>query len=210
MKRVALSLSLFAAVCMVAAVFSSGRAVEAQDGAQATITALQTRVAELKATAEARGEKINAQRTQIAELRDQVSELQRQLPPTPTPTPQLTGKDAFPYVSDPLEIFTRPFNHIGEKMSFCGTVGFIQVARPGNKLYPGDTVLTGWTTVAQIFLDGADARFMIGFNGDSSGIYEDSYVCAWGTLVDTTTGKNAFGGTIVNPLFDAEYFELVY
>ena len=42
----------------------------AQDNTEATISALQTKVAE-------RGEKINAQRTQIAELRDRVSELEK-------------------------------------------------------------------------------------------------------------------------------------
>ena len=52
-----------------AAIVGSGAQVDAQDGAEATIAALQTRVAELEATVEARGEKINAQRTQIAGLR---------------------------------------------------------------------------------------------------------------------------------------------
>lgn len=211
-KRTVLALFLVASVAAI----SGTSAQETDSPPEATVAAYQTQVANLEdqvdrlqTSVAKRDRKIDEQRLRINELKEQVADLQSQLPPTPTPTPELSGKDAYPYVTDPLEIFTRPFNHIGEKMSFCGTVGYIQVAKPGNKFYPGDTVSTGWTTVAQIFLDGAAAQFVIGFDGDSTGIYEDSYVCAWGTLVDTFTGSNAFGGTIMNPLFDAEYFELV-
>lgn len=184
-------------------------ASSAQDtGPQATIQAQQTTIAELQGTVQARGNKINAQRTQIAEYRTQVADLQGQIPPTMTPTPQLTGKDAYPYVSDPLELYTRPFNHLSEKWSFCGTILYIEVAPPGSKFYPADTKSTkGFNTVIQIKLDGWDARFMVGFNGDTTGMYENSYVCAWGTLIDTSSGTNSFGGTITNPLFDAAYVE---
>lgn len=201
-------------VALIAAV-SGAEAEDSQTPPEATIAAYQTQVAELQDDVVAlqtsvakRDDKIETQRARIAELKGQVENLQSLLPPTPTPTPKLSGKDAYPYVSDPLEIFTRPFNHIGEKMSFCGTVGYIDVARPGYVFTPGDAGTENWTTVAQIFIDGVEAQYVIGFDGDTTGIYEDSYVCAWGTLVDTFSGTNAFGGTITNPLFDAEYFEL--
>lgn len=93
-------------------------------------------------------------------------------------------------------------------MSFCGTVTFIEVAKPGNGFMAGDTVSTLWSGVAQILVDGYDVRFVVGFDGDTTGIYENTHVCAWGTLVDTFTGTNAFGGALSNPLFDAEYLEI--
>jgi len=79
----------FAAVTALIVLLSSvwlrvGSSAIAQDGAEATIAALQTRVAELEATAEARGEKINAQRTKIAELEATIGTT---LVPTETPEP---------------------------------------------------------------------------------------------------------------------------
>jgi len=175
---------------------------------QVTIQAQGTTIANLKATVTARGNKINAQRTQIAEYRTQVADLQGQIPPTMTPTPQLTGKDAYTWLADPRELLTRPGQHMREKWVFCGTVLSIQVAGPGKAFFIGDSDPQGYETIAQVYPSGYSDPFAVGFNGNSSGIYEDSYVCVWGTLVDTFSGTNGFGGTIVNPLFDAEYFEL--
>lgn len=63
--------TIIGVLAFVAATLMTGHSgpATAQDGAEATIAALQTRVAELEATVEARGDKINAQRTQIAELK---------------------------------------------------------------------------------------------------------------------------------------------
>jgi len=129
----------------------------------------------------------------------------------PTPTPPPTDgelKAQYVWVQDAREILTRPFNHLGEKYAFCGVISFIQVARPGYVLIPGDTVSTEFSTMMQIRPDVSEERFMVGFNGDTSGMFEDSYVCVWGTLIDTASGTNAFGGSITNPLFDAEFVEL--
>ena len=57
-----------AAVIVVTAAWNSG-GTKAQDGADATIQSLETEVALVRATSQARGKKINAQRTQIAELK---------------------------------------------------------------------------------------------------------------------------------------------
>jgi len=58
----------FGIVVLIIATMAFGPA-SAQDNSQATISALQTQVADLQATVDARGEKINAQRTQIAEIK---------------------------------------------------------------------------------------------------------------------------------------------
>jgi hypothetical protein len=65
----------------------SNRGVTAQTGEQSTISALETRVAEVRATSDARGERINAQRTQIADLKTRVAEFEQQAIPTPTTAP---------------------------------------------------------------------------------------------------------------------------
>ena len=129
----------------------------------------------------------------------------------PTPTPPPTDdelKAQYVWIQDAREILTRPFNHVGEKYAFCGVIGFIQVARPGYVFTPGDTDSSQFTSFMQIQPDVSTERFMLGFNGDTSGIFEQSYVCVWGTLIDTASGTNAFGGSITNPLFDAKFVEL--
>lgn len=66
MKR----MTAFATVVLVMlmAASTAGNGAGAQDGSEATIEALETQLADAKATAAARGERINAQRTKIAEL----------------------------------------------------------------------------------------------------------------------------------------------
>lgn len=66
MKRLAF---IIATTMIVLSAAYHGSGVGAQDGTEPTIQALKTRVVELKATSEARGEQINEQRTEIAELR---------------------------------------------------------------------------------------------------------------------------------------------
>ena len=81
-----LAACLFGGAVFVATVSAGGAPIMAQDDddLEATIAALQTRVAELEGTVEARGEKINAQRTTIAELRPSPTAT---IPPEPTPPP---------------------------------------------------------------------------------------------------------------------------
>ena len=141
-----------------------------------------------------------------------------EITPPPTPRPTATAppseadiKASYSPVQDPREILTRPFNHLGEKYSFCGSILSIQVAQPGYVYTPGDNTSTAYQSIMQVYVtlpDGSQEPFALGFDGDTSGMYEGSYVCVWGTLVDTMSGTNAFGGMIVNPLFDADYVEL--
>ena len=70
MKR--LAITIVAIVTVSSAVFM-GDGAGAQDDIEATVSALQTEVADLEATVQARGEKINRQRTQIADLRAEPS-----------------------------------------------------------------------------------------------------------------------------------------
>lgn len=58
------------AIVVVSSAIGADGGVGAQDNGEATVSALRTEVARLKATAEARGEKIKGQRTRIAERRE--------------------------------------------------------------------------------------------------------------------------------------------
>jgi len=68
--RVLAILALIVGVVVGLIFVGEGAPANAQDGAEATIGALQTRVTDLKATIAARSETIRAQQTQIAELQD--------------------------------------------------------------------------------------------------------------------------------------------
>ena len=74
-----------AALVIFAALLRPHPPVSAQDQAEATISALQTRVAVVEATSQARGKTIQTQRTQIAELQGKEPE------PSVTPKPGNAG-----------------------------------------------------------------------------------------------------------------------
>lgn len=67
MKRLAITISILMLVWSAA---SRGEGAGARDDVEATISALRTEVADLEATSQARGDKVNRQRTRIAELSD--------------------------------------------------------------------------------------------------------------------------------------------
>ena len=69
-KRLAIT---FVAIVVVSSAMYTDDGAGAQDDIVGTVSALQTQVADLEATAQARGEKINQQRTQVADLRAETS-----------------------------------------------------------------------------------------------------------------------------------------
>ena len=77
-----------AVLVLVAGVFTApGATAQDDEDYEATIEALETQLADLEGTVTARGEKINDQRTQIAELREQVPE------PTQAPEEATLGEE---------------------------------------------------------------------------------------------------------------------
>lgn len=68
MKR----LAAFTLVLTIVLSATYGSGVGAQDDTEPTVVALKTRVSEIKATSEARGERLNEQKTRIAELEAQI------------------------------------------------------------------------------------------------------------------------------------------
>lgn len=61
-------------------------------------------------------------------------------------------------------------------------------------------------TIAAI--DGTTLVLVVGYNGDTDGIFENSFVTIYGTVVGTQSGTNLLGGEISQPLVDAEIIEL--
>jgi hypothetical protein len=59
-------------------------------------------------------------------------------------------------------------------------------------------------TAMQIWLDGGSEAAVIVFQGDSTGIYEGTWITVYGTVEGTFEGTNAFGGTISQPLIRAD------
>jgi len=95
MKRLVSVFSIVALVVSLVLAASSGTPSSAQTGEQSTIEAQETRISELEKTAAARGQRMNAQRTEIAEFE---AELAGESAPTEVAAEQVeTGSDS-PYL----------------------------------------------------------------------------------------------------------------
>lgn len=112
---------------------------------------------------------------------------------------------------DLRDVSIRPSNYFGKKITFYGSVLTIQVAPPGRGYNIGDTDPEFFSTFMQVqgvAIDGSIQTIVVGYNGDTSGIFEDSYVTVYGTVFDTDSGTNLFGGVVTQPAVDAEIVEL--
>lgn len=114
-------------------------------------------------------------------------------PPTPAPEPTKTADEVragYTWV-DTRDLAIRPNEFNGEKIAVQGSVFNIQVDADG-------------FTTMQIWLDGGSDAAVIGFDGDSTGIYEGTWVTVYGTGFGTFEGTNMMGGTISQPLIMAD------
>jgi hypothetical protein len=131
--------------------------------------------------------------------------------PTPTPTPSVEEiKAQYAPLADVREMAIRPGGMMGQKIFFYGTIRTIQVASPGYVFTLGDNDPKAYTVGIQVEVvapDGTTEYVSIGYDGDTTGMYEGTYVLVYGTLVDTRSGTNALGGTISQPLVDAQFVE---
>jgi micrococcal nuclease len=132
----------------------------------------------------------------------------------PTPTPPPTDdelKAQYQPLADVRELVTRPGGMFGQKITFAGTLLDITVAPPGKVFVLGDEDPQAYSAWLQVWVtapDGSVEAVSVGFNGDTTGMFEDSYVVVWGTVVDTVSGTNGFGGAITQPLVSAQFVEL--
>jgi len=114
-------------------------------------------------------------------------------PPAPTPVPTKTADEIradYTWV-DSRDLVIRPNEFMNDKVAVQGTVFNIMVDADG-------------FTTMQIWLDGGSEAAVIGYEGDSQGIYEGTWVTVYGVAYGTFEGTNAFGGTISQPLIFAD------
>ncbi|MGH2535482.1 MAG: thermonuclease family protein [Thermomicrobiales bacterium] len=132
--------------------------------------------------------------------------------PTPTPTPSVEEiKAQYAPLADVRELAIRPGGMLGQKIWFYGTVQVIEVALPGQIALLGDNDPQPFTAALQVDVvapDGTSEFVFVGYNGDTTGIFEGSYVLVYGTVVGTQSGTNAFGGTVVQPMVSGQFVEL--
>jgi hypothetical protein len=120
-------------------------------------------------------------------------------PPTPTPVPTKTadevrGEYTWPDVRD---LVIRPQQFEGEKIAFQGEVFNIPPGQGGAfEFQVWVTTPTGETEAVYVY-----------FEGDSTGIYEGTFVTVYGVGEGYVTGTNAYGGEIVQPLVRAEILD---
>lgn len=114
--------------------------------------------------------------------------------PEPTAVPSLT--DTYLPVVDVRELaIGRGFSK-GDKLSVSGSVFNIEVDSDG-------TYMQIWVNAP----DGSTEPVMIAYEGDSAGVFEGTWVTAYGSYVGPICGTNAFGGEICQPAILADVLE---
>lgn len=123
-------------------------------------------------------------------------------PPTPVPTaapeptaiPSLT--DTYPTVPDVRELAIGRGFSAGDKLSVSGSVFNIEVDSDG-------TYMQIWVSAP----DGSTEPVMVYYEGDSAGVFEGTWVTAYGTYIGPICGTNAYGGEICQPAILADHLE---
>ncbi|MFT4037397.1 MAG: hypothetical protein QM692_04395 [Thermomicrobiales bacterium] len=128
------------------------------------------------------------------------------------PTPSAADIAAsYPVLPDVRELAIRPGSMLGDRVAFSGTVKTIGVASPGMAFFlgdDGDHPFESQLQVAVLAPDGTSEFVFIGYDGDTAGIYEGSWVTVYGTVIGTQTFENMMGGGVTQPLVDAELINL--
>lgn len=114
--------------------------------------------------------------------------------PQPTTAPTLT--DEYPPVVDVRELAIGRGYSVGEKLSLSGTVFTISYDS-------GLTLMQIWVAAP----DGSEEPVIIGYEGDSSGIFEGTWITAYGTYIGPLCGTNTLGGEICQPAISADVVE---
>ena len=137
-------------------------------------------------------------------------------PPPPTPVPTATPFPAeqraqYPILPDVRELAIRPGGLMGQKFSFSGTILTIRVATPGKVFVLGDSVPTPASVAMQVTVpapNGSTETVFVAYDGDTTGMFEGSWVTVYGEVVGTQSGTNPLGGEITQPLVKAEFVDL--
>lgn len=115
-------------------------------------------------------------------------------PPQPTAAPSLT--DQYPPVADVRELAIGRGYEVSDKLSLSGSVFNIQFEN-------GVTSMQIWVNAP----DGSTEPVVVAYEGDSSGIFEGTWITAYGTYIGPVCGTNSFGAEICQPLVFAVVVE---
>ena len=127
--------------------------------------------------------------------------------PTPTPTFEEQVADYVP-LADVRELAIRPGGLYGDKIIFSGTIQTIMVASEGRAFALGDDDPQPYEVQMQVQVpapDGTSEYVFVGYNGDTTGMFEGTWVTIYATVVDTQSFENTLGGGVTQPLVDAEF-----
>jgi len=127
------------------------------------------------------------------------------------PTATLTSAQRdqmYPPLPDVRELVTRPGESFGKRMQFTGEIMTLQVA-PANRIYKvGNQKTREVETIIYVRVTspvGSTETVLIGYDGSTSGMFENSKIVVYGTMVDTdSNGENAFGHEVTVPLVIAD------
>lgn len=114
-------------------------------------------------------------------------------------------------LTDVRELAIRPGSMLGDRIAFSGTVRTINVASPGRVFFMGDLESHEFESQLQIQVlapDGTNEWVFVGYDGETEGIFEGSWVTVYGTVIGTQSFENAMGGGVSQPLVDAELINL--
>jgi len=137
-------------------------------------------------------------------------------PPTPRPVPTATPTAEeklaeFVPLADVRELIIRPGGLLGQKIVLYGRILSIGVAPAGRVYTIGNEDPQEYSVYMQVWVltpDGVEEPVVVGYDGDTAGMYEDSYVVVYATVKGTDSGTNAFGGSITQPYVEAELVQL--
>lgn len=112
---------------------------------------------------------------------------------------------------DIRDVSVRPGNYFDRKIFFTGLVNQIQVAQPGYGYYvgsDGDRMFSTSIIVTVQAIDGSYVPISIGYDGDTSGIFEDSYINVYGTVFGVDSVVNVYGRSENCPALEAAIIEI--
>ena len=108
-------------------------------------------------------------------------------------------------LTDVRELVSRTGKMVGTKVVIQGEV--VAIFDTGEASYLAIPTRKNIQLKFRVFVatpDGSVEGIMIGYNGDTTGIYKGSVISVYGTVVDTMSFVGADGGAITQPLIDAD------
>ena len=129
-------------------------------------------------------------------------------PPPPTTNEVRAG---YAPLADVRELVLRPGGLYGQKLVLYGQVLTLQVAPSGQVYTIGDSDPQQFQVFLQIYVltpDGTEEAIVVGYNGDTAGIFEGTYVVVYGVPFDVDSGTNMMGGVVYQPAVDAALIEI--